>query len=76
MEQWSNVGHSCVITLLTFPILCFLLSRLDNCLIMTLSQFFIVALMGMFQQARGQVLGFGGKKYIFRGEIFCFYYKF
>jgi len=35
----------------------------------TLLQFFIIALMGMYQQARGQVVGFGGTKYICMGEI-------
>jgi len=33
---------------------------------------FIVALMGMYQQARGQVSVFGGTKYIFRGKKFVF----
>jgi len=42
----------------------------DNCLIVTL-QVFILALMGMYQQGRGQVLGFGGTK-TFLGERFLF----
>jgi len=34
----------------------------------TLQQNFVIALMGMRQQARGQVLGIGVTKYSFRGE--------
>jgi len=44
--------------------------------VVTLQQSFIVALMGMHQHSRGQVLGVGGTKYIFRGEIFLFHFKF
>jgi len=39
---------------------------------MTLPQFFIVALMGMHQQACGQVLGFGEQNAISGGNFFSY----
>jgi len=63
VQMWVR---SCVMKLVDVSY-SFLLFRLDNCLIVTLPQFFIVALMGMCQQAHGQVLRFGGTKYIFKG---------
>ena len=60
MEQWSSVGSQLRDN--ANSILSFALLRLDNCLIVTLPQFFIVALMGTYQQARGQVSGVWGDK--------------
>jgi len=37
----------------------------------TLSQFFIIAVLGMYQHARSQVLGFGGQNKFLGVKDFC-----
>jgi len=64
--------HSCVITLTDVSYSFFSVTLFRQLFNNDTTAIFIVALMGIYQQARGQVLGFGEDKIHFRGEIFLF----
>jgi len=67
MEQWSSNVCSQLRHNVSCPF--FIVRQLFK---RDTTAIFVVVLTGTQQQACGQVLGFGGGEYIFRGEIFLF----